>query len=118
MQQYRSMYPERTFLQITGRALPAGVHATAYNWSFNDNLLHTRHYWLPTGPSAALRQFSSNTSLSESTEDARHSLPDMEDLFGDPRSPDQVITGFEDDSPRNNWYWIFAGESQALYEHN
>ena len=118
MQHYRRLYPDRAFVQITGRALPADVRVIAYNWTFKDNLVHASHYWLLTGSSVALRQFTSGASLNESTEDARHALPDTEELFGDPKTPDQVIVGYEGDSPRNNWYWIFAGESKALYEHN
>jgi len=116
LQQYRRSYPELAFAQITGRTLPAGVRATAYGWEINDNFLHVSHYWLLTGSSVQLRQFASDTSLSESTEDARYALPDMPRLFGRPQLV--VAIGYEGDQPRNNWYWLFTGESEALYEYN
>jgi hypothetical protein len=116
--QYWRSHPDRAFVQITGRALPTGVHASAYRWSLNDNLFHVGHYWLLTGTSAELRQVMAGTSFAESTEDARWALPDVAHLFGRPRSAAQVAIGYEDNSPRNNWYWIFSGESEALYEHN
>ena len=118
MHQYRRTFPDRAFVQITGRALPVGVRATDYNWTINDNLFHVGHYWLLTGSSSALHQFPFGTSLSESTQDARQTLPDTEHLFGEQKTASQVVVGYEDDSPRNNWYWIFTGETTALYEHN
>lgn len=127
--QYWYLHPEHAFEFVTGQPLPPGIHATAYNWNINENVLHVGHYWMLTGSPAQLRQFpsamalgdvagKSRYTLAESTEDARDALPDTLHLFGQARTRDQVVIGYENDAPRNSWYWIFAGESDALYEHN
>ncbi|ALN84446.1 hypothetical protein LC55x_1155 [Lysobacter capsici] len=127
--QYWYLHPEHAFEFVTGRPLPAGLHATAYNWDINDNLLHVGHYWMLAGSAAQLRQFPSSMAvgdspeksvytLRESTEDARHALPDTTALFGRRKTEDQVVIGYENNAPRNSWYWIFDGETEALYEHN
>ncbi|KRD34245.1 hypothetical protein ASE35_11015 [Lysobacter sp. Root916] len=127
--QYWRLHPNEAFAFMTGRPLPTGVHITAYTWEINDNLFHISHYWMLAGSPAQLRQFPAAMApsdeagtvlypLHESTEDARDALPDIAHLFGRPRTVDQFVIGYESDAPRNNWYWIFAGESEALYEHN
>ena len=116
--QYWRSHPDSAFAQITGRTLPAGVHASAYRWSLNDNFLHIGHYWLLTGSGTALRQVIAGTSFAESTEDARWVLPEAATLFELSNSPSQVLVGYEDDSFRNSWYLIFNGETEALYVHN
>lgn len=117
LQQYRQIFPDRAFAEITGRALPDGIYAKAYSWNINDNPFHVGHYWLLSGSSNPLRRFTNGTWLSES-DDARFFLPDMQILFGNEKTLEQVIAGFEDESPCNNWYWIFEDETQALYHHN
>lgn len=127
--QYWYLHPEHACVFVTGQPLPPGIHATAYNWDINDNVLHVGHYWMLTGSPAQLRQFppamalddfaeKSRYTLGESTEDAREALPDTMQLFGQARTRNQIVIGYENDAPRNSWYWIFAGESEALYEHN
>jgi hypothetical protein len=115
---YWQSNPDRAFEHFTGRAIPPGMHATAYSWETNDNLFHFSHYFLLTGSPSSLRRFTSGTGLVESTEDARWVLPDINYLFGRSLSKEQLVVGYEDDSPRNNWYWIFSGESEAIYVQN
>lgn len=45
-------------------------------------------------------------------------LPNVAYLFDRGWTKEQVVIGFEDNSPRNNWYLIFSGESEALYIQN
>ena len=118
MHAYRRANPELAYQQITGRKLPSGVHASAYNFQFDDSLLHIAHYWVLTGSEAELRRFAASASLGESTEDARWMLPDLSNLFGDRRTRDDVAVGFEGDQAKNDWLWVFKGGSDALYEYN
>jgi len=115
---YWHSYPDRAFEHFTGRALPADVHATAYAWKPNDAMFSIGHYFLLSGSPSSLHRFTSGTDLVESTEDARWMLPDVNYLFGRALSKEQVVVGYEDDSPRNNWYWIFSGETEAIYVQN
>lgn len=115
---YWQSNPDRAFEHFTGRELPVGVHAVAYAWESNDALFHFGQYFLLSGSPSSLRRFTNGTGLVESTEDARWMLPDVNSLFGRSLSKEQVIVGYEDDSPRNNWYWIFSGETEAIYVQN
>jgi hypothetical protein len=108
--------PEWAYEHITGHHLPPGIHATAYDWKFNDNLFHVGHYWLLTGTDPDFRKLAAAVHLAESTEDARWALPGNGLSAG--HSRDSVATGFEGDQARNNWLWVFDGSTQALYEYN
>src|SRR5687768_10454192 len=77
---YWRSHPDRAFAQVTGRTLPSGVHASAYRWSFNDNLLHIGHYWR-LGTGTTLRQVIAGTTFAESTSDAQWVLPEASHLF-------------------------------------
>ena len=110
--------PTRAYMEIIGRPLPPGLHAVAYRQEITDTFLHVSHYWLLRGSSSSLRQVLAGTSLGESTEDAQWALPDTDRLFGRPRIRTDVVVGYEDESPRNNWYWIFTGEQEAVLEYN
>ena len=115
---FRRANPDVAYQQITGHTLPPGIRATAYNWAVNDNLFHVAHYWILTGSEADLRRFATAAELGESTEDARWTLPNLDDLFGDHRPRSAVAVGFEGDQARNNWLWIFDGRTEGLYEYN
>jgi len=112
------LFPTYAFRQITGRPLPSGVLISAYASEMNDALFHTTHYWMLSGSPSALRQIVTGTEFRDSLDDARYSIPDLQKLFGDPRSSTEVVAGYEDDhSGRNRWYCIFTGETNALYAH-
>jgi hypothetical protein len=115
---YWQSNPDLAFEHFTGRAVPAGIKVTAYATEANDNILHFGHYFLLSGSPANLRQFTVGTTLKESTEDAQWMLPEVSNLFDRTWSREQVLVGYEDDSRRNNWYWVFSGESEALYVQN
>ena len=107
--------PTRAFVQHTGRVLPAGVSVVAYRERIEDNLFHTRRYWLLSGNRTNLRQLAIGPDFSSSLEDARLALPDMVELFGKPWRASDVIAGFEQDQGRGRWLWVFSGEREALY---
>jgi hypothetical protein len=109
--------PDAKFRAVTGRQLPPGVHATAYASETTDNLFRRTHYWLLTGPPAALRQVTAGTGFAESLEDARATLPDVQRLFGVPLSGKDVVAGYEAELDRNRWFCIFADGTTALYAH-
>jgi len=113
---YWRSHPDAAFRAITGRELPAGVHATAYSHEMTDNLLHTTHYWLLAGSPAALRQLTNDTGFVES-EDARDMVPDLRRVFGVSDVSTQVVAGYEWELDRDRWYCIFAGETTAFYAH-
>lgn len=115
---YWQSNPSLAFEHFTGRTLPAGIQVSAYSSQANDNFFHFGHYFLLSGASVSLRQFTVGTTLSESTEDSRWMLPDVAELFDRSWAREQVLIGYEDNSPRNNWYWMFSGESAALYLQN
>ena len=115
---YWQSNPELAFKNFTGRAIPMGIQVVAYSSQLNDNFLHFGHCFLLSGTPASLRQFTADTGLKESTEDARWMLPDVASLFHRTWTREQVVIGYEDNSPRNNWYLIFSGQSEALYIQN
>ena len=113
---YWCSHPDTAFRALTGRELPAGVNASAYGREMTDNLFHVTHFWLLTGSPSALRQVTNGTGFAES-EDAPHMLPDIGRVFGVSSVETQVIAGYEWELPRNRWYCIFAGGTNALYSH-
>jgi hypothetical protein len=115
---YWQSNPRLAFEHFTGRPVPAGIQVRAYSSQANDNFFHFGHYFLLSGTRSSLRQFTVGTTLNESTEDARWMLPNIADLFDRSWTREQVVIGYEDNSPRNNWYWIFSGETEAVYEQN
>lgn len=115
---YRAAYPERAFEQITGAALPTGLRATNYSWAVSDNFFHVSHYWLLTGSPTQIDQFARSAGLSESTEDAKSMVPDLQPLFGIAWTSNEVVRGYEGDQPRNNWLWMFSDGKTSIYEFN
>ena len=113
---HRRTHPGAAFASINGRELPPGVQATAYAHATTDNLFHTTHYWLLAGSATALREVIVGSGLRPS-DDARYVLPNLQELFGASQQRTEVVAGYESDSPRNEWYFIFAGEESALYAH-
>ena len=116
MDRYWEAHPQKAFLPITRRGLPEGVHATKFRRTTDDNYRQTPNYWLLTGSPPALRQVTNNTGLVES-EDARTMIPDLHDLFGDSDISTEIVTGYEWELDHDRWYWIFKGETTALYMH-
>jgi hypothetical protein len=78
-----------------------------------DNLFHVTHYWLLSGEPRGIRAVADSAPFVRSDDDARAQLPDVARLFGVHTSP--LVAGYEWDAPRNHWYYIFEGESEALY---
>ena len=113
---YWRTHPDKAFRAITGRELPAGVHATVYRHRMDDALFHTTHYWLLAGPPNALRQVTNGTGFVES-DDASKMMPNLVRLFGVSGLTRQVVTGYEWELIRELWYCIFAGETTAFYAH-
>jgi hypothetical protein len=112
---YWREHPDAAFASVTGRGLPPGVRATAYRRRMDDNLFHFTHYWLLAGEPNALHNVLGGTAFERSDDDARANLPDVSALFGVPKP--EVVAGYEWDTPRNRWYYIFEGEASALYAH-
>ena len=79
----------------------------------NDNLFHTTHYWWLSGEPSSIRAVADSAPFVRSDDDARVTLPDVANLFG-ARQP-ALVAGYEWDAPRNHWYYVFQGESEALY---
>jgi hypothetical protein len=111
------LFPTLAFRQITGRPVPPGVRITAYASEVTDNLFHTTHYWMLAGSPSGLRQVIVGTGFGESVEDARGVMPDMNRLFGVHFSSTQVVAGYEWELAHDRWYYIFTGETNALYAH-
>jgi hypothetical protein len=109
---YRRAHPRATFASITGRQLPLGVEVTAYAHAVTDNLFHTTHYWLLAGSASGLREVMIGGGF-EPTEDGE--LPDLHALFGSGQATAEIVASYESNSARNHWYFIFAGETTALY---
>jgi hypothetical protein len=107
--------PEARFRAVTGRDLPAGVHAIAYAGEQNDSLFHTTHYWLLSGSPSALRRVKDQTGFIDSLEDARWMLPDVKNLFGVCLSSKDLIAGYEREDGRDRWFWIFGDGTTAIY---
>lgn len=116
---YLHLRPGESFRLITGRDLPAGVAATAYAHQINDNLLHTGHYWLLSGPPNRLRAVVEGAGFVRSDEETSWAIPDMEDLFGVALSRADFVEGYlSGQPPHDDLFVLFAGERTALYEHN
>lgn len=115
---YWQSHPEKAFLKFTGKMVPSGVQVKAYAWQMNDNILHKGHYFWLQGNESDLERFVIGTSLKESTEDAKWILSNTSELFELSQTKEQIKVGYEDDSLRNNWYWIFANASDAIYNQN
>ena len=111
------LFPTFAFRHITRRPVPPGVRITAYESEVTDNLFHTTHYWMLTGSPSGLRQVIVGTGFEESLEDALGMMPDLSELFGVSLSSTQVVAGYEWELDRDRWYYIFAGETNALYAH-
>lgn len=108
--------PTSAFRAITGRDLPPGVTATAYNHEMTDNLFHTTHYWLLAGSPSALRKVTEGTGFVESP-DALHMVPSLTLLFGSATAHPKVAVGYEWELDHDRWYCIFEGEATACYAH-
>ena len=111
------LFPTFAFRLVTGRPIPPGVRITAYASEVTDNLFHTTHYWMLAGSPSGLRQVIVGTGFEESLEDARAIMPELSELFGVPLFSTQVVAGYEWELGRDRWYYIFAGETNALYAH-
>ena len=108
-------HPDAAFTELTGRALPNGVHASAYDNAMDDNFFHTTHYWLLEGETANLRQVLVGTGFGRSDEDAKWVAPSAADALATPISVDDVIEGYEWELPRNSWFLLLKGGQRAIY---
>jgi hypothetical protein len=101
----------------TGVALPTGVAALAHRSEFNDNLFHHTHYWRLRGPVGSLRRLAASSGLGRSDEDARYSLPDMQQMFGEALSEADVLEGYEGslDGGRDHWLIVFSEDRGAVF---
>jgi hypothetical protein len=106
--------PDRAFVEITGSALPPALKATAYNSELTDNLFHSSHYWLLSGPDQELRSFAISQGFAESSEDARHAVPNLPELFGRPATG--FVAGYEKDNGRNSWLILLEGVAVYVHE--
>mgnify|MGYP001010791442 CR=1 FL=1 len=100
-----------------GLRLPPGVHVVGHQRTMHDNLLHVGDRWWLSGPPRALMTLVDGTGFAVSTEDAKWVLP-ARDGRGKRWTPDDVRLGFEQETPRNDWYLILGDGSTALYEDN
>lgn len=109
----RRSAPDAAFAEIMGHSLPSSITAMGYENELTDNFLHWSHYWLLKGTERDLRNFAVSEGFTESAEDARFAIPNLQRLFGVAAPP--FLTGYEKDSGRNQWVILFRGVPAAIY---
>jgi hypothetical protein len=107
--------PDAAFAELTGRALPTGVHASLYRSAIDDNFFHTGHYWVLEGETARLREVLIGTGFSRSDEDAKWVAPGAAEALGRAISAEDVLEGYEWERTRDSWFLLLKDGSRAIY---
>ena len=107
--------PDAAFAELTGRALPVGVHASAYRSAIDDNFFHAEHYWILEGETDRLRQILVGTGFRRSDEDAKWVAHRAADALGTTIAVEDVLEGYEWEHGRDSWFLILRGGTGAIY---
>jgi hypothetical protein len=111
----RREQPDAAFAELTGRALPPGVHASLYCSAIDDNFFHTGHYWILEGETARLRDVLLGTGFGRSDEDAKWVMPSAAEALDTALSVEDVLEGYEWERARDSWFLLLKDGKRAIY---
>lgn len=111
-----SKHPAESFVEVTGKKLPADIQVLAHSWRVKDLFFNVSHAWRFSGDAFALRRLATDMSLTLSA-DAVTQYPEAVQLSGLQMTSQNAIRGFEN-VEGSSWYWICAGETEALFKYH
>jgi len=106
--------PDLGFKRCTGIELPFAVMALNHVSRFDDNFLHTTHYWLLSGPAPALRELAAQMRLVRSDADAPAMLEGMDVFDGPPPEFKESFEGSADGGRNHRLVIVFPGDRAIL----
>jgi hypothetical protein len=111
----RREQPDAAFAELTGRALPPGVHASLYRSAIDDNFFQTGHYWILEGDAARLREVLLGTGFGRADEDAKWVTPGAAEALDIAVSVEDVLEGYEWERARDSWFLLLKDGTRAIY---
>lgn len=116
--QYFKANPETAYEYIVGNKIESGIKIEKYTFALNDNLFHVSHYFKLNHEPSALTRFLQNHRLIQSYDDAIWYTNDISTVFDEEIKKEDVVEGYENDSPRNDWLLVLNGYTTSYFVFN
>lgn len=123
--------PDIAYEWITGNALPKGVVAVSYALMFNDNYMHSGHYWEFTHVEAGMLKLLEQLGVGKEFENYEHvtnfqqydaiwTLPSIEKALGKSIPKEDIGKGYEirRNAGHDSWLLISKTGDRSYYELN